>query len=84
MKQILTFARRTDRKTGPMDLVPLIKEVAKLMRSVLPAGIEVKQRLTSGKCVIDADPTEIHQVLMNLCTNAGHVMMAMGGRLDRQ
>ena len=80
IKQILTFSRGG--KTSPKPVSPRIiaKEVLKLMRASLPATIEIRQSLTS-KSTVFADSTEIHQVLMNLCTNAGHAMRQGGGVL---
>ena len=81
VKQILTFARRTERSRQPIDLVPLVKEVGKMMRSTQPANIEIKVQVDVDQAVVSADPTEVHQVLMNLCTNAGHAMRDQGGVL---
>ncbi|MBN2082392.1 response regulator [bacterium] len=81
VKQILTFARRQERILAPIDLVPLLKEAFKLVRSTLPANINIEQQLQTEQAVVVADPTEIHQVLMNLCTNAAHSMEENGGTL---
>ena len=59
-----------------MDLSLIIKEALKLLRSSLPASIEMKQKIRKGVAL--ADPTQIHQVLMNLCTNAAHSMDGKG------
>jgi CheY-like chemotaxis protein len=80
IRQILSFSR--SQKTIPKQVRPIIiaKEVLKLMRASLPATIEIKQALNSQSTVF-ADPTNIHQILMNLCTNAGHAMREAGGVL---
>ncbi len=80
IRQILTFSR--SQKTNPIPVSPriIIKEVLKLMRASLPATIEIKQHLNSQSTVF-ADPISIHQIIMNLCTNAGHAMRTAGGVL---
>jgi PAS domain S-box-containing protein len=82
VRQILTFSRMGEQERRPIDLGPIIKEALKLLRASLPATIEIRQNLsaTSGSNVL-ADSTQIHQVLMNLCTNAGHAMRESGGVL---
>jgi CheY-like chemotaxis protein/two-component sensor histidine kinase len=59
----------------------IIKEALKLLRASLPSTIEIRQNLRSDSVVL-ADPTQIHQIIMNLCTNAGHAMQKQGGRLE--
>lgn len=78
--QILTFSRKSDIKRQPLELVPLIKETLKLLRSSIPATIEIRQQLDTNAVAL-ADPTQIHQVMMNLCTNAYHAMAEKGGTL---
>ncbi len=80
VKQILTFSRKTDRETKPMMPKLVIKEALKLLRASLPSTIEIQQSIRSDDVVL-ADPTQIHQVIMHLCTNAGHAMQEQGGRL---
>ena len=55
-----------------MAVMPIVKEALKLLRSSTPATIEIRQHFTARHDVVIADPTQIHQVLMNLCTNAVH------------
>jgi PAS domain S-box-containing protein len=83
VKQILTFSRQTDQERKPVSVVPIIKEVLKFMRSSLPATIEMQQDIVipPEKDIVLADPTQLHQVLMNLCTNAAHAMHGKGGIL---
>lgn len=66
----------------PLRPISIIKEVLKLLRSTLPTTIEIRQDLLNPEASIIADPTEIHQLLMKLCTNAGHAMMKKGGVLE--
>lgn len=73
IRQILTFSRQTEGEKQPLQLILILKEVIKLLRASLPATIEIRQNLKS-KSFVTADPTEIHQILMNLCTNAYHSM----------
>jgi len=80
VKQILTFSRQSEIQPKPIQVKPIVKEALKLLRASLPATIEIKQNLQSFSEVM-ADPTQIHQVLMNLCTNASHAMRKKGGRL---
>lgn len=81
VSQILAFSRQTEQKKKPVMLTPIIKEVAVFMRASLPSNIKIRQSLDVNSDVIIADATQIHQVLMNLCTNAGHAMKAAGGLL---
>jgi PAS domain S-box-containing protein len=80
VKQILSFSRSQQKETAPISPLTIAKEALKLLRSTLPANIEIKQYLNSKSHVL-ADPTNIHQVIMNLCTNAGHAMRETGGVL---
>ena len=81
VRQILSFSR--NQKKEPMPIIPKIiaKEVLKLLRASLPATIEIKHVLTSDSYIF-ADATSIHQILMNLCTNAGYAMRNAGGVLS--
>ena len=81
VKQILTFSRQTDREMQPVQVSIIAKEVLKLMRASLPSTIGIRQHLKSNASVF-ADPTQIHQLIMNLCTNAGYAMAETGGTLE--
>ncbi|OPZ59876.1 MAG: Wide host range VirA protein [Deltaproteobacteria bacterium ADurb.Bin510] len=73
VEQILIFSRRDERELKPLLLKPVIKETLKLLRVSLPATVRIASTL--GECPpVDADPTHIHQIVMNLCTNAAHAM----------
>jgi two-component system cell cycle sensor histidine kinase/response regulator CckA len=80
VRQILSFSRQTDQKKYLIPLTPLVTEVLKLLRSSLPATIEIENQFHSTS-LVEADPTQIHQVVMNLGTNAYHAMKKAGGRL---
>lgn len=82
VEQILTFSRRTEEETKPLDIALLIKEAAKLLRATLPSTIEIKSRISRAVGMVRADPARIHQILMNLCTNAAHAMRESGGVLS--
>ncbi|MDH4332256.1 MAG: ATP-binding protein [Desulfobulbaceae bacterium] len=74
VKQILTFSRQTEQEKMPLDLSHVVKEAVKLLRASIPATIEIHQEIQSNCGMVLADPTQIHQVVMNLCTNAFHAM----------
>lgn len=81
VKQILTFGRKDDICKQPLELNQLIFEALKLIRSSIPATISINHQLDSN-VVAYADANQIHQVLMNLCTNAYHAMAEKGGTLS--
>jgi len=81
VKQILTFSRQTDMKPQPIQPKIIVKETIKLLEASLPSTIEIRSNLQANEAVM-ADPTSIHQIIMNLCTNAGHAMRKTGGILD--
>ncbi|MDM8537628.1 PAS domain S-box protein [Desulfobacterales bacterium HSG17] len=82
VKQILTFSRQKDGELKLMKMQPIIKEALKLIRSTIPTTIDIKQNLQSDCGPIKADPTQIHQIVMNLATNAYHAMEGTGGELN--
>ncbi|MDD5170653.1 MAG: response regulator [Syntrophales bacterium] len=82
VRQILTFSRKAVHEKKPTALSPLVDEVVKFMRASLPTTIEMKQAVDVTSDIIMADPTQLHQVLINLCTNAGYAMRETGGVLE--
>jgi signal transduction histidine kinase len=80
VKQILTFSRMTETEYSPIAIRTVVKESLKLLRSVIPSTIDIRQDLSATGLVM-SDPTQIHQILMNLCTNAAHAMDESGGLL---
>ncbi|MFO7986002.1 MAG: PAS domain S-box protein [Desulfatiglandaceae bacterium] len=82
VNQILTFSRQGDFQKGPMRVAPVLKEAVKLSRAALPATIEIRQDIRTGRDTVLADPTQVHQVIVNLVTNAAHAMGAKGGILE--
>ncbi len=81
VKQILTFSRQSEQELKPLNIGLVIKEVLKMLRSSLPSTIEIISDVSSSIDPVMADPTQIHQVVMNLCTNAAHAMKERGGTL---
>jgi PAS domain S-box-containing protein len=82
VKQILSFSRQTEQELRPTLLEPIVKEVLKLLRASLPATIEIRYHHDKEFGIVRADPIQIHQVLMNLCTNAAHAMGETVGVLE--
>ncbi len=81
VKQILTFSRQAELDIKPLKSHLIIKEVSKLIRSTIPSSIEIKKFIDAKTLPILADPTQIHQVAMNLITNAYQAMSEPGGVL---
>lgn len=80
VRQILTMSRRADQEIKPLQMFLIVKEAMKLLRASLPATIAIEQDIVATDYVL-ADPTQIHQIVMNLCTNAFHAMREGGGTL---
>lgn len=81
VQQILTFSRQTTHEKEPLQPYPLIKETLKLLRSSLPTTIEIRENISRECGSILGDPTQMQQIVMNLCTNAYHAMREDGGVL---
>ena len=81
VEQILTFSRRSEEDILPLSVTPIVKESLKLLRSSLPTTINICQHLEVRSDTVIAAPTHIHQILINLCTNAAHAMEESGGTL---
>lgn len=81
VKQILTFSRQMDNEQIPVQLSPIIKEVIKLFQVSLPENITIDTNIKAENTEVRGDPSQIHQVLLNLCTNAHHAMRKVGGIL---
>ncbi len=80
--QILAFSRKQPPDRLPVRVHLVLKEVLELLRASLPSTIEIRTNIEKGSDIVQADPTQLHQVIMNLCTNAFHAMRATGGVLD--
>ncbi len=81
INQILTFSRQDLQELRVLRLTPLIKETLKLVGASLPGSVDIQLKLATEQDSVLADPTQIHQILMNLSTNAAHAMGAEGGVL---
>ncbi len=80
VNQILMFSRETEQELKPVKISIPIKEALRLIRASIPTTIEIKQNIRTDAAVM-TDPTQIHQLVMNLCTNAAHAMRNNGGVL---
>lgn len=81
VNQILNFSRQGPQERHPLNLVPLMKEALKLLRSSIPANIEIVTHIRTDQDSVLADPTQMHQIMLNLCGNASHAMQEHGGVL---
>nr|NJM01071.1 PAS domain S-box protein [Desulfobacula sp.] len=81
VRQILIFSRQDELTLRPLKVGPLVKETLKLLRSSIPATIDISHDIREDMDPVMADPTQVHQIIMNLCTNAAHSMETQGGRL---
>ena len=82
VKQILAFSHQSVTEKIPLRPATIVKETLKLLRSTLPTTIDIEQDIDAATGHIIVDPTQVHQVLMNLCTNAYHAMEETGGILS--
>jgi len=80
--QLLSFCRKGDSKRLPLNLNSVVGKSLKLMRASLPSNIEIHHNLLDEDHTVLGDATQIHQILINLCTNASHAMEGQGGRID--
>ena len=81
VEQILAFSRQGHQEIKLMKLQPIVKESIKLLRSSIPTTIDIQQDIDPGCGAVVADPTQVHQIVMNLATNSYHAMEDSGGRL---
>ena len=81
VQQILTFSHQSEMQRQPVQLALLVKETLSLLRASLPTTIEVQQHIAEDSGIVLADPTQMHQILMNICTNAEYAMRETGGIL---
>ena len=82
VRQILTFSHMSEREKKPLELRLLLDEALKLLRASIPTTIEIKQSISKKSTMIFGDSTQIHQVIINLFTNAAHAMEPDGGVLE--
>jgi signal transduction histidine kinase/ActR/RegA family two-component response regulator len=82
VKQILAFSRQSEQQRQPVYVHLILEETLTLLRASLPSTIELRQSLATHTGMMLADPVQLQQVVMNLCTNAEHAMRPKGGQLD--
>jgi PAS domain S-box-containing protein len=82
VRQILSFCRQDEQERRPIRIEPIIKETLRFLRASIPKTIEIRQNIEPTFQSVVADPTQIHQVVMNLCTNAAYAMRETGGILE--
>jgi signal transduction histidine kinase/ActR/RegA family two-component response regulator len=82
VQQVLTFSREVDFANKPIQLQPIVTEALNLIKASFPPGVVINRHFDQKIGTVLADPTHIHQIVMNLCTNANHAMMKSGGVLD--
>lgn len=81
VEQILTFSRSSEQKASLQYVHPIVKEVMKLMRVTLPSTITIREHIDENCGIVTVDPVQIHQILINLCTNSAHAMAGGHGVL---
>ncbi|MBC2712594.1 MAG: PAS domain S-box protein [Desulfosarcina sp.] len=81
VRQLLGFSRKTEQILKPIHLIPVVEEAVKFLRATIPANIGIYPALSVDDDVIRADATQIHQIMINLFTNASHAMEETGGSL---
>lgn len=84
IRQILTFSRQTEVRQTPLKLQSIIRETIRMLRPSIPTTIDIRDDIDPECGVVLADATQVHQILMNLCTNAYHAMEKTGGILTIQ
>ncbi len=82
VKQLLSFARKTEPKRHPIKLIAVVEDSLKLLRATIPSNIDIYHDFQAENDTIVANATQVHQVMINLGTNAFHAMQATGGFLD--
>jgi PAS domain S-box-containing protein len=82
INQILTYTRQNEKEHRSIEIGLIVKEALKLLQSTLPAEIDIHDEITRESGYVLGDPSELHQVVLNLCTNAAHAMQPKGGKLS--
>ncbi len=80
--QILTFSRQNEREKETVVLSSIVEEAVKMLRPLIPTNVEIRTSISKSSQTIIADPTQIHQILVNLCTNSAYAMRETGGVLE--
>lgn len=82
VRQIITFSRQKEKERHPSKIGPVVQEALKFLRSMLATTIEIRENIPPEAGYIQADPTQIHQIVMNLANNSAYAMRERGGVLD--
>ncbi|HQI01156.1 MAG TPA: PocR ligand-binding domain-containing protein [Deltaproteobacteria bacterium] len=82
VKQILSFSRKSIQKLSPVEVTPILESTLRFVRSTLPSTIEIRHRIDVSHDTIMGDPTQVQQVIMNLCKNAADAMDAQKGAIE--
>lgn len=82
VKQILTFSRKDDDQLQAVNLIPAIRESMKMIRSTIPASVFIGQKYGTEELFVKANPTKLHQIMVNLCTNSFHAVKDKEGVIE--
>ncbi len=82
VQQLLSFSRKADQESKPINMVPIIRESLKMLRSAVPTSVAFAERISDDPCNISGNSTQINQIMMNLVTNAAQAMSEKGGTLE--
>jgi PAS domain S-box-containing protein len=82
VRQLLNFSRKADQELKPTRIIPVVKDALRFLRATIPTSIEIRQNIQGASDTVLADSTQIHQVILNLGTNAFHAMEETGGVLE--
>ncbi|MBF0446483.1 MAG: PAS domain S-box protein [Magnetococcales bacterium] len=82
VSQLLSFSRQSEYEMKPLEFTPLLQEAMKLIRSTVPTNINIETNLNAPNCKVNADASNLHQVIINLCSNASASIEESGGLLE--
>jgi len=82
VQQILSFSRQGEYRPRPLNIVPIVKESLKFLRSSIPTTIEIRQNISTRSATIMSDPSQVHQTIIHLCSNAADAMEEKPGVLE--
>ncbi|MCP3923802.1 MAG: response regulator [Desulfobacterales bacterium] len=82
IKQLLSFSRKTEEEKSNIDIVEVLNESMKLIKSSISSNVKIYADITKNPGLVFADPTQIHQIIINLCTNSAHAMPENGGVIN--
>jgi two-component system, cell cycle sensor histidine kinase and response regulator CckA len=74
VKQIMAFSRKIEQEKKPVQIYPLVKETIRMLRSVIPTNIDIREHMSKEMITVNADPSQMNQVFVNLITNASHAV----------